>query len=62
VLVVFLTVDGAGLEAMLCGGTMAAGDLICCCNHVDQKAACCSNHVGVTNMGGGIDGRIPPSH
>jgi hypothetical protein len=27
----------------------------------DQKVAC-SNHVGVTNMGGGIDGWIPPPH
>jgi hypothetical protein len=42
------------------GGTMAAGDLLC--DHVDQKVACCSNHVEVTNMVGGINGWIPPPH
>jgi hypothetical protein len=50
VLVVFHD-ECAGLGATLCGGTMGAGDLLLLFDHVE-----------VTNMEGGIDWWIPPSH
>jgi hypothetical protein len=57
---VFLAVDGAGLGAMLCGGTMAAASVVNCLLLLREQNLECSNHVGVTNVGGGIDVRIPP--
>jgi hypothetical protein len=55
---VSFAVDGAGLVAMLCGGTKAADDLLLLCDRVYQKVACCLNHVVVITLGSQILGEV----
>jgi hypothetical protein len=67
---VSLAVDGAGLGATLCGGTRSkvVGSVLAVAS-VGRVESCVfqsrrrrRDHVEVTNMGGGIDGRISPPH